>query len=440
MSNGVQSFQRSADEAFGRTAPGGAVLAAKQGRVLWTQGFGLADLTSQEPITADTRFLIGSVSKQFTAMLILMLVEKGKLGLEDSVSRYFPSFPAYADSITLRHLLTHTSGIQEYLVDDFWNDPDHAQRDMDVQEVLEMIQSYTEPYFEAGTAFSYCNSAYVLLGRIIEQVSGDSFADCVTQKLLTPAGMDRTVVGLHPHIAIPDLAKGYQKNHAGEMIPAPYTMATIGWADGNLISTVGDLYRWQMWLKDHPPVSPEWMREWVTPYRLKNGISTGYAMGWFVHTRRGIYETWHSGGTQGYTARFSRFPDQDAAVIILTNYETSPRDWLTGQIARILFENEMAPLEGSAPPAQVCAAMAGTYKTEKNETEVCLENGSALTAKSPLWAESGAVPVLQLAPGQFRLDSPHEYLLYEDHTDSNSYRLILDANGRKVPLAKVNGV
>ena len=437
MKNRVQIFEKAAEECFSGSAPGGAVLVGS-GENVWAEGFGLADVEAGVPITADTRFLIGSVSKQFTAMAVLVLAEQGKLGLDDPVTRYFPSFPAYGQAITVRHLLTHTSGIPEYLVDEFWNDPQHQQRDVTLEEVIQMIHSYDTADFSAGSVFSYCNSGYVLLGDIIQQCSGKSFKDFVTETLLQPAGMIHTQVGEDPLQTVEQLARGYREKADGIMEPAPYTMATIGWADGNLISTVGDLYSWHKMLQRQAPVSEKWLKEAFTPYHLQDGSPTGYGLGWFIHDRRGIWETWHSGGTQGFTCRFSRFPEQDAAIVILTNYETSPRDYLTGVLARNLLGDVLTPLTGTVPAEEVKQVLAGTYQSAKGDMEITLlRNLDALTGKSPLWADHDEIPLLSVSPDCYRLDSPHEYWLQVKFDDHQNPCLVLNLNGRRIHMNKV---
>ncbi len=434
MDNRVQAFQQAAEQVFCGSAPGGAVLASS-GKTVWSAGFGLADLEAKVPISADTRFLIGSVSKQFTAMAVLILAEKGKLGLDDPVTRYFPSFPAYGQAITLRHLLTHTSGIPEYLVDDFWNDPQHLDRDVSLAEVIAMIHTYQQPDFAAGTAFSYCNSAYVLLGDIIQQCSGQGYGDFLRETLLRPAGMSRTLVGEDPRQVAADQARGYRQGSDGAWEPAPYTMATIGWADGNLISTVKDLYLWHRFLQDHPPVSKKWFDVAFTPTTLLDGSPTGYGLGWFINERRGLQEVWHSGGTQGFTARFSRFPGADTTIVILTNYETSPRDYLTGVLARSLLGDDLAPLTGSVPAPQISQALAGTYRSESKEITLTLAADAAgLTAESTLWPDG--IPVLAVDSGRFRLDSSHEYWFAIQENESG-IQLMLDLNGRRILLNRV---
>jgi CubicO group peptidase (beta-lactamase class C family) len=413
--------------------PGGAVLVSENGKVVVSGGFGMADVEGHIPNTDQTRFLIGSISKQFTATAILQLVERGALNLDETVVRFFPSFPAYGAHITVRHLLTHTSGIREYLMDDFWNDPQHLQREMTQNEVVNMILSYPSGDFVPGSRHVYCNSGYVLLGAMIEELSSMSYQDYINTHILRPLGMKQTIIGTSSTIEIPARAKGYIRDQGGNPVRAPYTMATIGWGDGNLISTVGDLFIWHQGWQHTPLLGSEMMHEMFNPYVLTDGTCTSYGFGWFINNRRGVAETWHSGGTQGYISRYSRFPDVDKAVIILTNDQGIRRDELFGAVVEQVLAKEMDPIVIQDAVPALYQQLPGEYVAPNMLVRIRRCQGDAgpleinLDESAPTW-----ITLTPVGRTRFRLDNPADFYLEV----LNESHIQLNLNGRLLTMEK----
>jgi len=335
-----EEIEKICREYFSESTPGMALLIGEKGKILYEKGFGMADIDKSIPIGPDTAFIIASVTKQFTTMAIMMLKEKGLLDYDDTIDRYFPDFPDYKNIVTIRHLMTHTSGIKEYF-DDYVGLPiENPTQD----DILNWIKSIKKLDFEPNTQYSYSNSGYVMLGAIIEMVSGQSFADFLAENIFTPLDMTRTVVGVMANQEVDKMASGYKANKEGGFIKTPMDMMAIGWADGNIISTVRDLFKWHNALNTEKLVKSKTLQEAFTPYVLKDGTKTDYGFGWKINLRPGLKELWHTGGTIGYISKFSRFMDEDIAIIMLTNSQDlakKKRDELFDKIAFSVFGKKL---------------------------------------------------------------------------------------------------
>lgn len=338
-----KEIEKIAADYFSSRTPGMALLIGEGGRIVYKNGFGMADVEKGIPIDPDTAFIIASITKQFTAMAVMMLKERGLLSYDDIIARFFPDFPDYKDRVTIRHLMTHTSGIKEYFDDDFIKLAHEMGDSLTQEDIFERIKNFGGLEFEPNTRFSYCNSSYVMLGAIVEKVSQKSFAEFLKENIFDPLGMNRTVVGTSSKQKILKMASGYTLDGKGGYKKTPLDMAAIGWADGNIISTVEDLFKWHNALYTEKLVKKETLREAFTSHMLKDGTPTNYGFGWFLGSRRGIREIWHTGGTVGYVSRFSRFVDENVAVIMLTNlYDLAgpKRDELFDRIVEVVLKDK----------------------------------------------------------------------------------------------------
>lgn len=343
-----KEIEKIAADYFSSETPGMALLIGEKGRIVYKKGFGMADLEKGIPIDTDTAFIIASITKQFTTMAIMMLKEIGLLSYDETIARFFPDFPDYKERVTIRHLMTHTSGIKEYFDDDFIKLAHDMGDSLTQDYILERIKNFGDLDFEPNTKFSYSNSGYVMLGAIVEKVSQKSFAEFLKEKIFDQVGMNRTVVGTSPKLNIPKMAAGYTLDEKGYYKKTPMDMAAVGWADGNIISTVEDLFKWHNALYTEKLVKKETLKEAFTPHVLKDGTPTNYGFGWFIGDRFGIREIWHSGGTVGYISRFSRFVDEDVAVIMLTNcYDLAgpKRDEIFNRIVDVVFADKFKQMK-----------------------------------------------------------------------------------------------
>jgi CubicO group peptidase (beta-lactamase class C family) len=309
--------------------PGATVLVVREGQVLYSHAYGLRDLAARRPAGMDTHYEIGSITKQFTAAAVLQLRDAGKLDLDAKVSAYLPEAP-HAGEITLRQLLTHTSGLPDYLalVSD-----DEVVKSVSFQQILRLVAD--KPLdFQPGSKASYSNTGYILLGRIVELTSHESYRDYVRTHLLQPAGMKRThTIADEP--SLPMMAKGYRHVH-GKLERGVTIHDSYGWSAGNLVSTVGDVEKWNEALTGGRIVPMADYAAMTTPQRTTEGEDTGHGFGLFVETLDGQTRIGHTGGSYGFTAANFYFPQQKLRVIVLTNNADVPEP---GEIvANAIFE------------------------------------------------------------------------------------------------------
>ncbi len=292
--------------------PGMAVLVARDGKIVYQGGFGFADLEKKVPVTTETKFRIGSVSKQFTAAAILRLADEGKLGLNDPLEKYFAGFPA---GITLQHLLTHTSGIRSYT-----DKPDFLGKVAKPIKPEELIAWFRDdpPDFAPGEGFHYNNSAYFLLGEIVAKVSGKPFADCLDEMFFGPLGMKHS--GIYQNASPPpDAAAGYSMV---EGKPGPALDWDMSWAGGAgaMFSTVGDLYLWNEALFAGKVLKPESFKAMITPARLREGVDgMSYGYGLVMSELSRLPAIGHGGGLNGWSSDLLRLPEQRCTVVALAN-------------------------------------------------------------------------------------------------------------------------
>jgi CubicO group peptidase (beta-lactamase class C family) len=294
--------------------PGLALLVAKNGKTVRAQGYGLANVELQVAVRPETLFQSGSMGKQFTAAGVMMLVEEGKVGLDDSVKKYFPDAPASWDAITVRNLLSHTSGIKNYTEGQIDYRKDYSEADL-----LKMAEGMALD-FAPGENWHYSNTGYALLGILIHRVTGEFYGDFLQQRIFRPLGMSSTRVMSEADI-IPNRSSGYRLVK-GELKNQEYVSPTLNTtADGSLYFNVLDLAKWDAALYTEKLLKrASWQQVW-TPMKLKNGHATDYGFGWFIHEANGhrLYE--HAGAWQGYSTGIARYVDDQLTVAVLTNLD-----------------------------------------------------------------------------------------------------------------------
>ena len=316
----------------------GSVLVAEKGKVILKKGYGLANMEWNIPNTADTRFRLGSITKQFTSMLIMQLVEQGKIKLDAPLSTYLPDYRKDTGSkVTIHQLLNHTSGIPSYTgIPGFF-----ANEVRDPYTPDEFIRKYCsgELEFEPGAKFKYNNSGYFILGAVIEHVTGKPYAVVLREKIFSPLGMDASGYDLHTPI-ITKRAAGYQKGLNG-YVNAPYLDMSIPYAAGSLYSTVEDLYIWDRALYTDKLLSPKMKAKLFTPYMK------GYGYGWGIGTReigsRKVNTIGHGGGIHGFNTLITRYVDQQHLVVLLNNTGGTKLGEMTAQIANLLYGEPVVP-------------------------------------------------------------------------------------------------
>ncbi|MBO0938542.1 serine hydrolase [Fibrella sp. HMF5335] len=313
----------------------GTVLVAEKGQVIVKKGYGMANMEWNIANTPDTKFRLGSITKQFTAMLIMQLVEQGKLKLNEPITTYLPNYPkATGSKITLHHLLTHTSGLPNYT-----NFPTFfetvSREPFTPTEFLKKFQDMPLE-FEPGSKFSYSNSGYFLLGVVVEKVTGKSYAQVLQEGILSPLQMRDTGYDLFAPI-MPKRAAGYEKAGGG-YVNAPYLDMSIPYAAGSLYSTVEDLYKWDQALYTDKLLSAVGKATMFTPFKDE------YAYGWGVgNTKVGerkdsLLLISHGGGINGFNTLITRAPRDKQLIVLLNNTGGAPLNNMRQNILRILYD------------------------------------------------------------------------------------------------------
>ncbi len=324
---------------FKRTEPGCEILIAKKGKVIYKKAFGSASIELNTPIQPDMVFNIGSITKQFTAVCILQLVEQGKISLQDSLQQYVKSFPSKGHTITIENLLTHTSGIKDYLQIDY-GQPYMERWDFSPEAVIDSFKM--QPLeFEPGTKFQYSNSGYFLLGYIIETVTGKTWQEYLKQNIFVPLGFTHTYTD-SPNEIIPGKVSGY-KNNNGHFEKADYWSATLPYAAGAIISNVEDLFKWHKALYSYKILKKETLEKAFTSFTLKNGTATGYGYGWFLKNYGNTKSIEHSGAITGFLSNEIYFPKEDVFIALLFNSDNAPRDEFSIPLCETVLEKSFQP-------------------------------------------------------------------------------------------------
>ncbi|MCX6569591.1 MAG: serine hydrolase [Candidatus Aminicenantes bacterium] len=329
-------------------APGVAVLVAKDGRAIYNSSRGVADMQAMRPIDFRTDFRLASVTKQFTAAAIMLLVRDGKLRYEDRLTDLFPDFPEYGRAITIRNLLDHTSGLPDYeeLMPAYDRSvPVEAAQIQDAG-VMDLLKRQKAGWFVPGSLWRYSNSGYVLLGLIVEKASGRPFPDFLQERIFTPLNMINTLAYVRGKNKVPNRAFGYAKeNDRWNMADQSPTSATLG--DGGIYSSLADLLQWDEALRRHSLLSEAEMRPALTPVRVPSKGPTGpdgapadYGFGWFLNGWKGHPRMWHYGETIGFRTAIQRFTDEGLTVVVLSNRADLDAAALSLDVAGIYLEGK----------------------------------------------------------------------------------------------------
>ncbi len=375
----VEPHARATDAIFAavdsRRSPGCAIAVMRDGRIIYSRGYGMADLATGIPNTPATVFHVGSVAKQFTASAVLLLAQDGLVGLDDDVRRYVPEVPDFGLApITIRHLLHHTSGLRdqwELLVLAGWRYSRDLISDTDV---LNVVSRQRRLNFAPGSAWAYSNTGYTLLARVVARASGKSFRQFTTERIFRPLGMQRSFFRDDHAEIVADIAHGYRPAGDGYRL-APTHLDTVGAT--SLLTTAEDLARWDGHFLTPRIGGAELIRQQLAPGALDNGQQLDYAAGLVIGSYRGLRTIEHGGGDAGYVADLLRFPDQRFGVAVLCNTATID----PSSAARRIADIHLAPLFNRAEPqtlelsTAVLASRVGTYLDSDARRMVALSLG-----------------------------------------------------------------
>jgi CubicO group peptidase (beta-lactamase class C family) len=321
--------------------PGLAYAVVLDDKIIDSGAYGWANLELKSPVTMHSKFAIGSTGKIFTASAIMLLQKERKLSIDDPINKYLDSLPESWKKITIRHLLSHTSGIKDYL-NNFPGyiaiEDDDARQDITEADFLRMLKKY-RLNFEPGERWAYCNAGFVLLGFIVHKVSGMPLPQFMKQNFFDPLGMKETQYVSVSEI-IPNRASGYSFDDNNKLSNGMYISnfySSLG--DMGIITTAGDMAKWSIALDKKKILDKETLEQMWTPAQLKNGmevtdIAGSYGLGWGVEDYRGYKLLGHTGSFgSGYAADFIRFPEKNLSVIILTNLNSTESRWISCNLA-----------------------------------------------------------------------------------------------------------
>jgi CubicO group peptidase (beta-lactamase class C family) len=370
--------------------PGAALIVIRDGRVLHEKSYGLANLTTKERINSKTVFDIASVSKQFTAMAAMILVERGKLNYSDTLSKFFPEFQSDAQRITVRQLLNHTSGILDYTL--VWGEtkPLKGNAPRTAENVVRFLAGRKQLRFP-GQRWEYSNSNYVLLAQMVSRVSGESFPQFVQKNVFQPLGMNDSFVYDKTQTTREGLATGYVSQGAG-FKPANRNPENYVYGDGQVNSTAEDLAKWDQSLYTETLVKTSTLKEAFAPGQLNDGTQVNYGFGWGLGRYHGLNFVAHGGVTDGFVAQITRFPEPDFTVILLSNCEQFiPPYLVANKIASIYLAEILKSLPAVQLAPRFLSDYVGRYALHDLILKITLEN-------SALWLTPSEQKRVKLVP------------------------------------------
>lgn len=333
---------------FDETTPGGMVAVVRDGKVTFARGYGMADLEHGVRFTPETVTNIGSTSKQFTGFALALLASRGQLSLDDDVRKYVPEVKDFGKPVTIRHILSHTSGYREFintlvLTGRMVMAGDHVDRD----EILDIVERQPRLQNDPGAEFNYNNTAFAIGAMIVERVSGKPFGEWMEQEVFGPLGMENTVVKAHPGQVIPNRSIGYTPAEEGFR-----TVADLGGSmgAGGIYTTAADLARWMGNLHTGKLGGPEVMREMKTRFILTDGDTTSYGKGIFIDEDRGLARIHHGGADVAHRSTFVFYPELNAGYLVQSNYSNLPGSIGRG-VAEAFFGEHMEKEEEKEKPA-----------------------------------------------------------------------------------------
>jgi CubicO group peptidase (beta-lactamase class C family) len=378
---------------FDRNTPGCAVGLAKDGKPLYTQGYGSANLEYHVPLTDSSVMESGSVAKQFTAAALVLLEQDGKLSIDDDIRKYLPEVPDFGKPITIRNLLTHTSGLRDQWALLGIEGRGPGSQVHSPATTLDLVVHQKMLNFPPGSEYLYSNTGYALAGIIVQRVSGKSLNDFLQERLFRPLGMTHTQLRDDFTRVVPNRATAYAPARDGSWRQdMPFTNMV---GNGGVLSTMSDLLIWNENL-DNPKVGgPKFTTALETRMRLTNGKTIAYALGLEVADYQGVKEVAHGGSTAGYRTFMARYPEQHVTVAVWCSNATVNTAQLTHQVADlVLAKPQRAAQSGAASPVVVSPEWAGIYNNRHTDQSIRVTPGDSLRGVSFSGAKGKRVATL----------------------------------------------
>jgi CubicO group peptidase (beta-lactamase class C family) len=407
------NFDKLLSEQYKTNEPGATALVAKKGQIVYKKAFGMANLEYNIPMQVDNVFRIGSITKQFTAVAILQLMEQGKLNLQDSINKFIPDYPTHGHKITIEHLLTHTSGIQNYT----------AKKDFGEKMALNLTPTELIAYFKnepmefaPGTKWNYSNSGYYLLGYIVEKVSGKTYPQYVEENFFKPLGMTKSSSDNDSKIIKNRAGAYYEVDSTGFINTHYLNINLVNWV-GSIQSTVNDLFKWHQAVHAYKLVKKESLNKALTKYKLTDGKETPYGYGWFLEDIQGSTSIAHGGILPGFLTYSIYLPKEDVFVAIFSN---------CGCNTPVEIANNMATLAiGKTIPTPKWGIIGNATPNNWDSDQPMIYNEASKTWKITLNLKAGEF--------KFRANSNWNINLGDNKGDGvlkrNGDNLKVDANG-----------
>jgi CubicO group peptidase (beta-lactamase class C family) len=359
--------------------PGAAVIVTRNGQVVFRKAYGLANLELNVPVKPEMVFRLCSVTKQFTAAAVMILIEQGKLSLNDDINKFFPDYPTGGRKITVENLLTHTSGVKDYL-NKVW--PNRISQEFKPGDLIELFKN-DGLEFEPGTRADYSNSNYVLLGAIIEKLAGKDYGQFIEDQIFKPLGMKHSSYERVQKV-IPNRVSGYLTLN-GVYINGAYLSMSQLYAAGGLDSSVDDLALWDAAIDSDKLLKRSSWERIFTPYKLAGGESSPYAYGWVISQLQGRTIASHGGGIPGFRAYVLRIPEDHVYVALLAINETAETqpEYVARRIAAIAIGKPIIETKVIKLDVRVLDAYAGQYQAGADESLTVRRQGDQLFAQDP---------------------------------------------------------
>ncbi|GAB2860228.1 hypothetical protein GCM10027277_31020 [Pseudoduganella ginsengisoli] len=417
---------------FKADAPGATVIVTRDGQPVFRKAYGRADVDKKTPMQPDMQLRLGSVTKQFTAVAILMLAEQGKLSLQDDITRFLPDYPVNGHRITIEQLLQHKAGIRNYTaMPRFWP---NADKDTGVAQFIDFFKN--EPLdFAPGERWSYSNSGYFLLGAIIEKASGQRYADFIAQHIFEPLGMQDTAYEGHERSG-KHRVEGYRAGFFSGYSTAEKISMTLPYAAGALVSTVDDLARWNDAIVSGKLLKAESWQQAMTPCTLPKEAKCNYGYGWFISSLRGHKMIWHGGDIPGFNAETLRLPDDKLFVAVLSNgnRDVLDSDRIAFTAAAIAIGNPFPEQKAVALAPEALDALAGTYKMPDNALRTFTRKGAGLSYERP---GRPAMTLKPYAPDRFFVEGSLTTFEFQRGTDGKVTGVTLVQAGSEQAAVRV---
>ena len=422
-------FDKMLSEQFKTNETGATALVSRKGQIIYKKAFGMANLEYNTPMKVDNIFRIGSITKQFTAVAILQLMEQGKLNLQDSINKFIPDYPTHGHKITIEHLLTHTSGIQSYT-----NMKDFEKKmtlDLTPTELIDYFKK--EPMeFAPGTKWNYNNSGYFLLGYIIEKVSGKTYPQYIEENFFKPLGMTNSLFGSDSKI-VKNRAGAYDKDSTG-FVNAPYLNMNQPYSAGSIQSTVEDLFKWHQAVHAYKLVKKESLDKAFTKYKLTDGKETEYGYGWGLGNIQGSPTIGHGGGIPGFLTQSIYLPKEDVFVAVFSNCGCNPPFDIGDKMATLAIGKTIPTHTEIKVDASILEPYIGDYEiTPKLILTVTKEQNRLFTQatgqeKLEVFAESATTFFLKVVDAQIE---------FVKDDSGKVTKLILYQGGQKTEAKKI---